>query len=129
MAKVKRRFGDSAIDWFAVWIALTSFIFLIAWQSWPDSDYMDEALPILFRTILVSTPLTLGMWGVTRATRRGSAVPGYMSRKLPYGEVSPDGSIGGTTWEDAHKGTPPTPIGGENTDDTRERETSKGDAA
>lgn len=101
---------SSLTDWLAVFTAFTSFIFLIAWQSWPDSDYMEQAQPIFIRTVLVSVPLTLGMWGVTRAVRNGSAVPKEMAEKLPLAQVSPDGSIGGTTYKDIEAGNDPIPL-------------------
>jgi hypothetical protein len=119
-AKKKQTIPSELIDWLAVFIAFTSFIFLIAWQAWPDSDYMDQAFPILIRTVLVSVPLTLGMWGVTRAVRAGSAVPKSMAEKIPLAQVGPDGSMGGTTWKDIKAHKDPTPIAGQEKEKTDE---------
>lgn len=103
MTRRRRKLSSGFVDWLAVFVTFTSFIFLIAWQSWPDSDYMDQALPILVRTLLVALPLTAGMWGVARATRGGSAVPKYMSKQLPYAQVNPqDGTVAGTTYQAQH---------------------------
>ena len=109
-AKRKKSVLSEWLDWIAVWMAFTSFIFLVAWQSWPDSDYVDEVLPIFIRTTLVATPLTLGMWGVSRAARTGSSVPKTMAQKIPMAQMGSDGSIGGTTLKDMEAGTDPTPI-------------------
>jgi hypothetical protein len=113
--RAKRRYTSqthraAVLDWVAVFVAFTSFIFMTAWLSWPDSDYMDQAGPIFIRTILVSVPLTAGMWGVSRAVRRGSAVPAAMAEKIPLAQVGPDGSMGGTTYKDLKAGNDPTPF-------------------
>jgi hypothetical protein len=113
--RAKRRYTGlthraALLDWVAVFVAFTSFIFMTAWLSWPDSDYMDQAGPIFIRTVLVSVPLTAGMWGVSRAVRRGSAVPAAMAEKIPLAQVNPDGSMGGTTYKDLKAGKDSTPF-------------------
>lgn len=89
------RVGAAFIDWFAVFVAFVSFIFLIAWQEYPEWD-PNAIFPTFVRSTLVAAPITLGMWGVARALKPGSDVPRSMARKIPYGKVNEDGTIGGT---------------------------------
>lgn len=96
-------------DWIAVFVAFQSFIFLVAWQAYPEWDDT-QIWPTFIRAALVSLPITLGMWGVARAIRAGSAVPREMAQKIPYGKVAADGSVGGTTLADEEADNPSTPI-------------------
>ena len=89
------RVGAAFVDWFAVFIAFVSFIFLIAWQEYPEWD-PNAIFPTFIRSCLVAGPITLGMWGVARALKPGSDVPRSMASKIPYGKVNADGTIGGT---------------------------------
>ena len=89
------RVGAAFVDWFAVFVAFVSFIFLIAWQEYPEWD-PNAILPTFIRSCLVAGPITLGMWGVARALKPGSDVPRNMAAKIPYGKVNADGTIGGT---------------------------------
>lgn len=89
------RVGAAFIDWFAVFVAFVSFIFLIAWQEYPEWD-PNAIFPTFVRSALVAAPITLGMWGVARALKPGSDVPKSMAAKIPYGKVNADGTIGGT---------------------------------
>ena len=94
------------LDWVAIFVAIESFVFLIAWQMYPAWDDT-EILPTFYRTLLISGPLTLSMWGVAYATKPGSDVPRYMSERIPYAQLNPDGTTGSTTYADQHpkKGT------------------------
>lgn len=99
LTKAKRAYrreqvGSAFIDWFAVFVALVSFIFLIAWQEYPEWD-PNALLPTFIRSALVAAPITLGMWGVARALKPGSDVPRSMAAKIPYGKINQDGTIGG----------------------------------
>lgn len=89
------RVGAAFIDWLAVFVAFVSFIFLIAWQEYPEWD-PNAIFPTFVRSALVAAPITLGMWGVARALKPGSDVPKSMASKIPYGKVNADGTIGGT---------------------------------
>lgn len=89
------RVGAAFIDWLAVFVAFVSFIFLIAWQEYPEWD-PNAIFPTFVRSALVAAPITLGMWGVARALKPGSDVPRSMAAKIPYGKVNADGTIGGT---------------------------------
>jgi len=103
----KVQVGASAEDWFAVFVAFVSFIFLIAWQEYPEWD-PNAIFPTFIRSVLVAGPITLGMWGVARAMRPGSSVPASMARKIPYGKMNTDGTVGGTddAGEDSALATP-----------------------
>jgi hypothetical protein len=96
-------------DWVAVYVAFQSFIFLVAWQAYPEWDDT-QIWPIFIRSSLVSVPITLGMWGVTRAMRSGSAVPKNMAKKIPLSMVTSDGTVKGTTSEDLDAGADLTDI-------------------
>lgn len=110
LARYPRKTGWAAfVDWLAVFVAFQSFIFLVAWQAYPEWDDT-QIVPTFIRAVLVSMPITLGMWGVARALRAGSAVPQDMARKIPYGKVGADGTVGGTTFDDEEQGNPPTLI-------------------
>ena len=87
--------GAAFVDWFAVFVAFVSFIFLIAWQEYPEWD-PNAIFPTFIRSVLVAAPITLGMWGVARALKPGSDVPRSMAKKIPYGKLNADGTIGGT---------------------------------
>lgn len=91
----REQVGAAFADWFAVFVAFVSFIFLIAWQEYPEWD-PNAILPTFIRSALVAAPITLGMWGVARALKPGSDVPRSMAAKIPYGKINQDGTIGGT---------------------------------
>jgi len=107
-------------DWLAVYVAFQSFIFLVAWQAYPEWDDT-QIWPTFIRAALVSGPITLGMWGVARAIRAGSAIPKEMSKHIPYGHVDPDGTVGGTTIQDARNDVDQEPIATPTQEDTDER--------
>lgn len=96
-----RPWWRALIDWAAIFIALESFVFLIAWQMYPAWDDT-QILPTFFRTLLIAGPLTLSMWGVAYATKPGSDVPRYMSERIPYAQLNPDGTTGQTTYAEQH---------------------------
>lgn len=110
-------------DWLAVYVAFQSFIFLVAWQAYPEWDDT-QIWPTFIRAALVALPITLGMWGVARALRAGSAVPRDMAKHIPYGKVGGDGSVGGTTTADEEAGNPPEPLNSDDaaTDDNETKE-------
>lgn len=89
----------AAIDWLGVFVASTSFVFVALWAASPDSAKLtlEEAI---FRAGTYSVPVTLGMWGISRATRRGSAVPPRMSEAMPYARLGRDGKPESVTWKD-----------------------------
>lgn len=109
----------SVEDWFAVFIGFLSFIFLIAWQEYPEWD-PNAIWPTFIRAVLVAGPITLGMWGVARALRPGSSVPAAMARKIPYGKIGADGTVGGTTidGDDQAFAQPASPTSDAPVDDT-----------
>lgn len=116
----RTRFGANhpllaaGLDWLGVFTAATSFVFVALWAAAPDSARLtvEEAA---WRSLSYSIPITLGMWGIARATRRGSAVPPRMSEAMPYARLGKDGKPESVTWKDQT----PTPLGGPNEDDSR----------
>ena len=108
----RSRFGTrhpltaAAIDWLGVFAATTSFVYIALWAASPDSANitLQEAI---WRSLSYSIPITLGMWGITRATRKGSAVPSRMADAMPYARLGKDGKPEAVTMSD----DTPTPIG------------------
>jgi hypothetical protein len=98
------------LDWIAVFAATTSFVFVALWAAAPDSAdiTLEEALQ---RAFSYGIPITLGMWGIARASRAGSAVPKRMSEAMPYARLGGNGKPeSSTTADDRHK-VPPKPLG------------------
>lgn len=103
---VPRTKGSGAwLDWFAVFVATSSFVFIVLWAASPDSSQLTVELA-LYRTASYSVPITLGMWGIARATRRGSTIPESMSKALPYARLGKDGKLEAVTQADET----PTPL-------------------
>ncbi len=102
------------LDWLAVFIATSSFVFIVLWAASPDSTELTVELA-LERTASYSIPITAGMWGIARATRKGSTIPESMSKALPYARLGKDGKIESVTTAD----DTPTPLqeGSDNADD------------
>lgn len=103
----------AGVDWFAVFTATTSFVYIALWAASPDSANItfQEAV---WRSLSYSVPITLGMWGITRATRKGSAVPRRMAEAMPYARLGTDGKPVAVTVED----DTPTPIGDKDENNT-----------
>lgn len=108
---MKRTRWNAFLDWLAVFVATFCFVFLVLWAASPDSTSitLDMALA---RSFSYAFPISLGMWGIARATRRGSAVPPSMSDALPYARLGKDGKLMASTKADDEASTPPTPLGG-----------------
>lgn len=100
----------AALDWLAVFMASCAFIFLILWAASPDSAQLTTELA-LYRTLTYAIPLTLGFYGISRATRRGSHVPSRIAQTLPYARFGSDGKLQTTTVADDKAGKPPVPAG------------------
>lgn len=102
----RRPWWRAALDWLAVFAAASSFIWIVLWAASPDSALLTVETALL-RTISYSIPITLGMWGIARATRAGSAVPRKMAAAMPYARMGADGKLQAVTTED----DTPTPLG------------------
>lgn len=100
----------AALDWFSVFLASCAFIFLILWAASPDSAQLTTELA-LYRTLTYALPITLGFYGISRATRRGSHVPSRIANTLPYARFGSDGKLQTTTVADDKAGVPPVPAG------------------
>lgn len=97
----------ASIDWLGVFVASTSFVYIALWAASPDSANitLEEAI---WRSLSYSIPITAGMWGISRATRKGSSVPPKMSEAMPYARLGKDGKPQAVTTAD----NTPEPIGG-----------------
>ena len=98
------------LDWLAVFTGVTSFVFIVLWAAAPDSQQISLDMAIA-RAFSYGFPITVGMWGVSRATRKNSYVPKGMAEALPYARFNKDGKIESTTVGDDEQGNPPHPIG------------------
>ena len=101
----------AVLDWVAVFAATTSFVFIALWAASPDSAMLTVETATL-RSLSYSIPITLGMWGIARATRKGSTIPKNMSEAMPYARLGKDGKPEASTRADDKAGNDPTPIGG-----------------
>lgn len=101
MSRWTRKYPRAAafVDWFAVFTATTSFVYIALWAASPDSADITLETAI-WRSLSYSIPITLGMWGIARATRKGSAVPSRMSEAMPYARLGKDGKPEAVTMAD-----------------------------
>ena len=107
--------GSAFLDWFAVFVGVTSFVFLVLWAAAPDSQGISFYLA-LERAVSYGGPITFGMWAVSRATRKASYVPKGMAEQLPYARFNKSGKLETSTQWDDDQGNPPTPMGGGTSD-------------
>lgn len=105
----KRSAWEHALDWFAVFVATASFIFVALWAAAPDSAKItfEQAT---YRAFSYAVPITAGMWGITRAMRKGSAVPPSMAEAMPYARLGKDGKPLASTAKDDADGVDPQPM-------------------
>jgi hypothetical protein len=69
------------IDFFALWTAINMIAWFTLWWTYDKQVTWDQEFHLLIQTSLGATALTLAVWGVTRAGRKGSAVPRKYSQK------------------------------------------------
>ena len=117
MIRVRRHYrqhtnSSAFLDWLAVFIGVTCFVFIVLWAASPDSRPPTWQLAI-GRAVSYGLPITLGMWGVSRATRKDSFVPKGMAEKLPYARFNADGKVESTTIAEERDGIVPHPLGGQ----------------
>lgn len=111
-ARERHPHWSAFFDWVGVFAATTSFVFIALWAASPDSAMLTVETALL-RSLSYSVPITLGMWGISRATRRGSSIPRTMAEAMPYARLGKDGKPVASTRADDKAGNDPTPIGGD----------------
>jgi hypothetical protein len=97
-------------DWLGVFAATTSFVFIALWAASPDSAMLTVETALL-RSLSYSIPITFGMWGISRATRKGSSIPRTMAEAMPYARFGKDGKPVGSTMADDKAGNAPSALG------------------
>jgi hypothetical protein len=70
------------IDFFAMWLAINMIAWSTLWWTYDKTVTWDEEGHLLVQTSLGALAITLAVWGVTRATRPGSAIPGKYSKAV-----------------------------------------------
>lgn len=110
MPTKKKRWWQGLADWAGLFVAVTAICWFVLWIASPDSTET-TVISIAWRTLGYSIPISAGMWGVSRITRKGSSVPPEIANAIPYIKVKSDGTFAGTTTEDTRHGVPDSPIG------------------
>ena len=70
------------LDFFALWTAMNMIAWSTLWWTYDKTITWDEEGHLLAQTSLGALAVTLAVWGVTRATRPGSFVPGKYSKAV-----------------------------------------------
>lgn len=109
--RLKHPHWSAFFDWVGVFTAVFSFVFIALWAASPDSALLTVETATL-RSLSYAIPITLGMWGIARATRPGSSIPRKMAETIPYARMGADGKPEATSLKADRDGTPPTQMGG-----------------
>lgn len=70
----------SFIDFFGLWTAINMIAWFTLWWTYDKKVTWEQEFELLIQTSLGATALTLAVWGVTRASQVGSAVPRKYSK-------------------------------------------------
>ena len=68
------------MDFFAMWTAINMIAWSTLWWTYDKDVTWDQEGHLLIQTSIGSLAITLAVWGVTRASRAGSAVPRKYSK-------------------------------------------------
>lgn len=63
------------VDFLALWTSVNMIAWFTLWWTFDKTVTWDQEGGLLLQTSLAATSITLAVWGVSRITRRGSAVP------------------------------------------------------
>ena len=63
------------LDYLGLWTAINMIAWFTLWWTYDKNVTVEQELHLLLQTSLSATALTLAVWGVTRVSRAGSAVP------------------------------------------------------
>lgn len=70
------------IDFFALWLSINMIWWFTMWWSFDKNVTVDQEGHLLLQTSIGATVVTLAVWGVTRITRSGSAIPEKYASRL-----------------------------------------------
>ena len=70
------------IDFFALWLSINMIWWFTMWWSFDKNVTIDQEGHLLLQTSIGATVVTLAVWGVTRITRSGSAIPEKYASRL-----------------------------------------------
>lgn len=73
---------SSLLDFFGLWTAINSIAWFTLWWTYDKNVTVADEVDLLFQTSLGATAVTLGVWGITRASRRDSSVPRKYSKAV-----------------------------------------------
>jgi hypothetical protein len=68
------------IDFLALWTAINMTAWFTLWWTYDKTVTWQDEIDLLIRTSVGATAITLAVWGVTRASRKESAVPRKYSK-------------------------------------------------
>jgi len=71
---------SSFLDFFALWTAINMVAWSTLWWTYDKSVTWEQEGHLFVQTSLGALAITLAVWGVTRATRPGSTIPGKYSK-------------------------------------------------
>lgn len=70
------------LDYFALWLAINMIAWSTLWWTYDKSITWQQEGNLFIQTSVGALAITLAVWGVTRASRVGSAVPRKYSKKV-----------------------------------------------
>lgn len=68
------------LDYLGLWTAINMTTWFILWWTYDNTVTWEQEGRLLIQTSLGATAITLAVWGVSRASRHGSAVPRKYSK-------------------------------------------------
>ena len=68
------------LDYVGLWTAINMTSWFILWWTYDNTVTWEQEGQLLIQTSLAATAITLAVWGVSRASRHGSAVPRKYSK-------------------------------------------------
>lgn len=70
------------LDFFGLWVAINMIAWFTLWWTYDKEVTWEEEFHLLVQTSIGATAITLAVWGVTRASQVGSAVPRKYSQAV-----------------------------------------------
>ena len=85
----------SFLDYLGLWTAINMIAWFTLWWTYDKTVTWDEEGHLLVQTSIGALAITLAVWGVTRVSRAGSAVPKKYADRVDKAldaamQVSPD---------------------------------------
>jgi hypothetical protein len=69
------------LDYLGLWTAINMTAWFTLWWGYDKTVTWQDEVHLLGQTSIAATAITLAVWGVTRASRAGSAVQDKYARK------------------------------------------------